>query len=287
VANALPGAEVKNAERRVPQSMVMSVLINGALSFAFIICILFTLGDLNAALSTPTGYPIIEILFQATKSNTATTVLISCIVFSGLMALFSTLASVSRLVWAFARDNGLPFSNFFSYVSPAVIQSKYILNTLTFSNQVHPTLRIPLNALGLVTIVVMLLNLITIGNTTAFFAILSLNTLALYISYIMPMVFFTLAKLRGDSIPFGPFRLGRFGLAINIFAIAYAIFIAIFLPFPPIVPVTAANMNYGGPVMAAVILFALLDWVISGRKRWKGPTERVEMEIKDQNDTNA
>jgi hypothetical protein len=25
---------------------------------------------------------------------------------------------VSRLIWVFAKDNGLPFSNFFSYVSP-------------------------------------------------------------------------------------------------------------------------------------------------------------------------
>jgi len=92
-----------------------------------------------------------------------------------------------------------------------------------------------------------------------------------------------LAKLRGDDIPFGPFRLGRFGLPINIFAIVYAIFSAIFLPFPPDVPVTAANMNYGGPV----ILFAIFDWLISGRKRFKGPIERVEIEKEGRNETNA
>jgi choline transport protein len=152
---------------------------------------------------------------------------------------------------------------------------------------VHPTLRIPLNALGLVVVVVALLTIITVGNTTAFFAILSLNTLALYISYIIPMVFFLLAKLRGDAIPYGPFKLGRFGLPINIFAIVYALFIIIFLPFPPLLPVTGANMNYGGPVMAAVILFALADWVVSGRKRFKAPIERVEVELKDQNEANA
>jgi amino acid transporter len=97
--------------------MVTSVVINGAFAFAFIICLLFTLGDLDAALATPTGYPIIEVLSQATKSNAATTALMSFIVFTGLVALFSTLASVSRLVWAFARDDGLPFSSFFSQVS--------------------------------------------------------------------------------------------------------------------------------------------------------------------------
>jgi amino acid transporter len=96
--------------------MVTSVLVNGALSFAFIICILFTLGDPEAASSTPTGYPIIEVLSQATKSNGATIFLMSCIIFSGIVALFGTFASVSRLVWAFARDGGLPFSSFFSHV---------------------------------------------------------------------------------------------------------------------------------------------------------------------------
>jgi choline transport protein len=110
------GAEVKNAEIRVPQSMVTSVLINGGLSFAMIIAILFTVGDVEAASMTPTGYPIIEILFQATKSNAATTVLMTLIVAIGIVALFGTLASVSRLVWAFARDGGLPFGRVFTHV---------------------------------------------------------------------------------------------------------------------------------------------------------------------------
>ena len=125
----------------------------------------------------------------------------------------------------------------------------------------------------------MLLNLINLGSTTAFFAILSLNTLALYISYIIPMVFLVMTKLRGDHIPYGPFHLGRWGLPINIFAIIYAIFIAIFLPFPPFLPVTAKTMNYGGPVMGFVILFTLADWFTSGRKRFRVPVTPVPMEM--------
>lgn len=128
----------------------------------------------------------------------------------------------------------------------------------------------------LVTFVVMLLNLINLGSTTAFFAILSLNTLALYISYMIPILFFIMAKLRGDLIPYGPFQLGRFGLPINIFALVYALFISIFLPFPPYVPVTAASMNYGGPVMGFVIIFAIVDWFITGRKRFQVPVDPVE-----------
>lgn len=62
-------------------------------------------------------------------------------------------------------------------------------------------------------------------------------------------------------------------MPINLFALCYGIYIAIFLPWPSVVPVTAATMNYGGPVMGAVIIFALLDWVIGGRKRFQVPVD--------------
>ena len=127
----------------------------------------------------------------------------------------------------------------------------------------------------LVSFIVMLLNLINLGSTTAFFAILSLNTLALYISYIIPILFFIMSKFRHDPIPYGPFHLGRFGLPINIFALVYAVFIAIFLPFPPFVPVNSTTMSYGGPVMGFVMIFAILDWFFNGRKRFQVPVNPI------------
>jgi choline transport protein len=148
-------------------------------------------------------------------------------------------------------------------------------------------MRVPLNAIALVIAVVVLLTLITVGNTTAFFAILSLNTLALYLSYLMPIVFFTLTKLRGGHIPYGPFRLGKFGLAINVFAIVYAVFIIIFLPFPPIVPVTGKNMNYAGPIMGAIIVFAIADYMIGGSKRFHAAVQQADVEAIDMEETNG
>jgi choline transport protein len=34
------------------------------------------------------------------------------------------------------------------------------------------------------------------------------------------------------------------------------------------------NMNYAGPIIGAVILGALIDWIISGRKRFQVPVAR-------------
>jgi len=182
------------------------------------------------------------------------------------MALFSAMTSVSRLTWAFARDRGLPFSDFWS--------------------QVHPTLHVPVNALFLDVAICVILLTIAIGSTTAFYAIISLATLGLYISNIIPLTFFVIAKLRNQDIPYGPYHFGNkaLGLAINFFALVWAVFIIIFLPFPPMVPVTGSNMNYAGPVMGAVIVWALFDWVITGKKRWRAPVDRKEMESEERDE---
>lgn len=252
------GDEVKDASRKVPLAMVYSVIINGAMAWAFTITILFCLGDYETALETPTGYPIIQVVYGATGSRAATTAMICFLLFNGLVAMFTALASVSRLVWAFARDKGLPFSDFFGLV--------------------HPKLRIPLNALGLVSTIIALLVIINIGSSSAFYAIVGLSTIGLYLSYVLPILFIALAKIRGDHISYGPFVLGRAGLPINIFSVVYGVFMIIWLPFPPYMPVTGENMNYAGPILVFVILFALADWFVSGRKRFKVPVENINIE---------
>ena len=143
------------------------------------------------------------------------------------------------------------------------------------ARQVNPYYKIPIRTIVLVGVVMGLLGLINIGSSTAFTAILSLSTLSLYISYIIPIIIFALRKLRRKPIPYGPFRMGPLGLYVNIFAVVYAIFICIFLPFPPEQPVTAKNMNYASPVFVFVLLFSLVDWFVRGRKLYKGPIREV------------
>ena len=108
--------EMKNAPRNVPRSIVIGVIMNSILAFGFILLLLFCIGDPMAALTTPTGYPVIEIYLQATGSATGATVLTCFIIIPETVCLFNVFASVTRLVWAFSRDNGLPFSSFFSVV---------------------------------------------------------------------------------------------------------------------------------------------------------------------------
>ena len=97
--------------------MLWAVVINTVMALGFLITLLFCIGDVDAAISTPTGFPVIQILYQATDSKAGATIIMCMILFSSMVALFGVFASVSRLTWAFARDHGLPFSSFFSHVS--------------------------------------------------------------------------------------------------------------------------------------------------------------------------
>ncbi|KAF7505075.1 hypothetical protein GJ744_001294 [Endocarpon pusillum] len=249
--------EVRNSAVTVPRVLILTIVINGIMAFGFLLGILFCIGDVENALNTPTRFPIIEIFYQATGSKTAATVMETCIIIIAFAASFGNIASVSRLTWAFARDGGLPFSDFFSLVDP--------------------TYRIPVRAIGLVSTVIILLSLINIGSSTAFNAIISLSTVALYVSYIIPISCLVLKRFSGEKVVWGPWTLGRFGPTINVFALCYGVFICIFLPFPSQQPVTASNMNYAAPVFGFVILFGLTDWFVRGRKVYAGPRREIDL----------
>jgi amino acid transporter len=114
--------------------MFFTIFLNGALGFAMILAILFCIGDVNNAMSTPTGYPFIEIFKNATQSKTGATAMTSILISMIIFATFGYVASASRQLWAFARefllvnnqfhetdsmvgDMGLPFSDHIARVS--------------------------------------------------------------------------------------------------------------------------------------------------------------------------
>ncbi|KAJ9667485.1 hypothetical protein H2201_002354 [Coniosporium apollinis] len=251
--------EVKEVRRRLPRSMILACAVNSVMQFIFILCLLFTIGDINKVANTPTALPIIEVLYQATRSKPATNFIVAMLGVVYFIAFFNVLASASRLVWAFSRDNGLPFSKLFA--------------------DVHPGLKTPLNALVLVGTTFSLLALINIGSSTAFNTFFSLPALLMYISYFFPILFFLLKRFSNDPPKFGPFSLGKWGVFFNLCALCYILFIITWMPFPTMRPVTAINMNYAGPLVAAVVLGALLDWIFSGRKRFQIPVLRHTPEL--------
>lgn len=99
----LSGDEVRNPETRIPRAMVTSFIIDAVTAFGFMITLLFFMGSPNKALNSPTYWPIIQICFQAAKSLRGANALMSLIIIAGIISDFSSIASVSRLAWAFGE----------------------------------------------------------------------------------------------------------------------------------------------------------------------------------------
>lgn len=111
--------EISNAAVNVPRSIVSSVVINGLLGFGMLLAVIFCLGDPQAALEAgdTIGYPFIEVFISATQSLGGATVMTSIVITLCFSATIGFMATASRIIWSFARDRGLPFSNVLCHVS--------------------------------------------------------------------------------------------------------------------------------------------------------------------------
>jgi choline transport protein len=109
--------EIRNASTVVPQSMMWSICINGALGIGMLIAILFCIGNVENAITTPTGYPFIEIFNQAVGNQKGATAMVALVVVITILATLTCMTAASRTLWAFARDRGVPCSHFLAKVN--------------------------------------------------------------------------------------------------------------------------------------------------------------------------
>ena len=204
------------------------------------------------------GFPFMQLFLNVTGSSAGATILALCISLVALAANAAGLTSTSRTAWAFARDNGLPGSQFFSVV--------------------NPTLKVPIRMVLMVSFLQMLLGLIYLGSSTAFNAVLSMAILGMYASYFSP-IFFMLKYGRRRAVPVLPgtgasiLSLGpRWGSVVNVMAMMWLVLAMVFSTFPTIEPVTADNMNYCVVVtMVWMVIGATYYYPFAGRKRFAGP----------------
>ena len=241
--------------------MFWSICINAALAFGFVLVLLYSFGDVSKNMYA--AYPLI--CLAATRSVAGASVMVAGPLTIGIAVILGSIASVSRLTWAWSRDGALP--SYFSYVSPK-----------------H---RIPVRSVWLPIIITMLLSLLNLTNNyTAFGVIIALCTLGLYQSYFIAIACMLHARLT-NRVEAAPWSLGRYGVAINICALVYSAYLGLFMMFPEYLPITAAYMNYALPINVAVWIFALVWWFAWGKKNWQGLDVKVIEKVVADSDRNT
>jgi amino acid transporter len=135
---------------------------------------------------------------------------------------------------------------------------------------------VPIPALFLVGLICCLLSLINLGSAAAFNSLISLPTIALYVSYLVPITLLTARQLSGRHSKYGPFKLGRWSIPVKLCAIVYLIYVIVFVSFPASRPVTSLTMNYALPILVGFLVIAMVGWFARGRKKFEMPTAALE-----------
>ncbi|KAF8966775.1 APC amino acid permease [Flammula alnicola] len=250
-ASAHMTEETHNAAMSGSIGIIMAIGVSAVLGWFLILGLLFSIQDLNGTLTSGTGQPVTQIFLDTVGEKGAIVLMVIVIGAMYFCGTFS-ITSNSRMMYAFARDGGIPGHSFFAKVSPkwkSPIRTVWLACTLSF-----------------------ILGLPSLGSSVAFAAATSIATIGLYISYGIPIA---LRVIYRDQFVRGPFHLGSFSFPVAITAVLWIAFISIVFILPQINPVDSLTFNYSIVAVGIVVIYSVGFWLLSARKWFTGPIKQI------------
>lgn len=248
-ASAHLAEETHDAARSAPIGILMSVGVSSVFGFFLILALLFSIQDFATTVASTYGQPVLQILidiFGIPGAKALMVLIMVCVWHCGLFSITSN----SRMMYAFARDGGLP--RIFSHV-----------------NLRHKS---PIPAVWLAAFLAFCLALPSLGSAVAFSAATSIATIGLYISYATPIL---LGLIYHEQFQKGPFHLGRASRPVAFVACAWVLFITVIFCLPEIYPVNSNTLNYTAVAVGIILFGSVGSWFAFARKRFKGPMVHV------------
>ncbi|KAK7441808.1 polyamine transporter tpo5 [Stygiomarasmius scandens] len=255
-ATAHIAEEVKRAAYAAPSAIFIAVVGTGLIGWLLNIVLVLCSGPLEN-LPGPSDSAFLEIMYLR-MGKTGSLILWVFVCFTAFFVVQTALQAVSRTVYAFSRDHGLPDAGFFG-------ENSKITNT-------------PLRAIVLSTLVSIIPGLLDLASPIAANAIFSLTAMALDLSYVIP-IFLRRVYATHPEVNFkpGPFYMGNgiLGKAANWICISWTLFVCVIFSFPTVRPVTPENMNYASVITVGVMVLAFAWYFIDGHRHYHGPQSNL------------
>jgi amino acid transporter len=235
-ASAHVTEETIDPRRNAPRGILMAVVVSGLAGYLLLVAVTLAIGDLGQA--SAAANPFIHILRGALPSRLGDALVwmvIGAMWFCGL----SSVTSNSRMLFAFARDGGLPASRALSMVSER-------------HRTPHVAVWVSVAAAFAVAV-----------WADAYSAMVALSTIALYASYALPIAVGLRARRSGRWRTRGPWDLGRWSHAVNGLALAWLTVVIVLFMLPP--------DELAGYTFAGCLLLIALSWWGWMRRRFRGP----------------
>jgi amino acid transporter len=238
--------ETRNATVAVPRAIVSSIFWAGAVGYLLLASLLLLLPDLDQAAQQ--GW---NVFFWALEQRVPlpTRELVYALIFlAQLLCGLATVTSASRMIFAFARDGGLPAATLLARVSPrhrtpaAAIWTGALLSLLFVWGA----------------------KWLESGGTPVYSVVVSCTVIFLYFSCVLPIALGLIAY-GGPKWPhMGPWSMGRAGFSLfAVLAVAAMIGIFVLGVQPP--NRLALHVTIGFLILTALIWFGF------ERQRFKGP----------------
>jgi amino acid transporter len=204
------GEEVQEASHKVPRAMMLTMWVGGASTLVIALGMTLAVPDMAAAVSGKVANPA-EAVLLASFGPVGAKLGILILIIIVVSAAASIMASTSRLLFSMARDRLI-----FGHAALSKIDEKRGL---------------PNAAILTATVVPCLIIAIGIFSSDAITQVISFATAGIYTSFHMVTGGALFARLRGWK-PSGYFKLGSWGLLVNILALAFGIVMTVNLVWP-------------------------------------------------------
>jgi amino acid transporter len=235
-ASAHTAEETHNASHSVPKGIVTSVLWSSLFGFLMLSAFVIAIPDMDKAAAS--GGNVFFATMEAVLPGPLKNLLNAAILFSQFLCGLATVTSASRMIFAFARDGGLPASGALK--------------------RVHGTLRSPVAAIWTAAAISILFTLYTPVYTT----IVSVTVIFIFISYGMPVMLGGLAYGKTWT-NMGPWDMGpvfKLVALLVLLAISLIFFLGVQPPNDAALDITLVFL-----ALTAVV------WYGFERRRFKGP----------------
>ncbi len=235
-ASAHVTEETIDPSRNAPRGIVLAVVVSAIAGSLLLCAVTLAIGDV--ALTRKASNPFIFILQTSlgdTLGGALVWVAMAAMWFCGL----GSVTSNSRMLFAFARDGGVPFATSIARVSPR-FQSPHTAIWLSCAMAFAVALW-----------------------ADAYAAMVALSTIALYASYGLPIALGWQARRTGRWRRRGPWDLGRWSSAVNLAAIAWVSGVLVLFVLPP--------NQLAGYAFAGCCLWLIAYWFAFRRGHFSPP----------------
>ena len=253
--------ETKNARVSGPWGIYLSVAISGLFGYLMLAFVTLAIQDLNA--TSAAVNPFIYIFEQALGPRFGHSVL-SVVTLAMWFCGLSCVTSTSRMIFAFARDRGMPLSSTWARVSkhrrtPAA--AVWLASVLAFA------------------LVCLILAAVRASRwqtwikpfdfSTVYQAVTGISTIGLYLSYGIPLFLKWRAVRRGiwTERANGPWSLGDWSVPVNLVALVWIALITVLFVLPP--------NELTGYIFAGTIVVMFTFYFLRVRGKFRGPVAQA------------